>query len=475
MSTLDTGSRIGNNGRVISDTRVSIERTNSAADAEQAGGFHAAAREQNVRAKTAGSLARFERSQHSLASGVASGIRRAFRPYPLYFTCGHGSRVTDVDQNVYLDYGLAWGPLILGHTPDEVVEAVGRQITRGFTFGAQHDLEFEVAERMTSLIPCADAVSFANSGTEIVQVALRLARAATRRRLCLKFEGHYHGWSDGILVSYHPSLEEVAAANGAPIPVSLGQLPVHDVLVAEWNDAAAVEKLFAERGKAIAAVICEPILCNSGCIPPEPGFLQLLREVTRANGALLIFDEVITGVRVDLKGAQGLYGIEPDLATYAKAIGGGTALSALAGKAEFMDLIATGKVVHAGSLNGNPISLAAAKAALDLLSRDGGAVYKDLRRRGERLRTGLEALLSARGYNVVTAGVGPVFQLSFMERPARNYRETLAADKSLYSDFAMGMLDEGVLLLFDGRWYISTAHTDADIDFTLAAAERVLA
>lgn len=443
--------------------------------APSAAAFHAAEREQSVRAKTAGSLERFERSRRSLSGGVASSIRRAARPYPLFFESGHGSRVTDVDRNTYVDYGLAWGPLILGHTPAEVVDAVDRQIRRGFTFGAQHDLEYAVAERMTSLIPCADSVCFANSGTEIVQVALRLARAATGRRLVLKFEGHYHGWSDGILASYHPTAQQIAGSDGAPIPVSLGQLPPEEALVAQWNDFDAVERIFSERGAEIAAVICEPLLCNSGCIPPDPGFLERLRGITRDRGTLLIFDEVITGFRVHLKGAQGLYGVEPDLATYAKAIGAGTALSALAGKAKYMDLIASGQVVHAGSLNGNPISLAAARAALDVLARDNGAVYADLNRRGERLRSSLEKLLRSRGCEVVTAGVGPVFQLSFMPRPARNYRDTLAADAARYSDFAIGMLDEGILLLHDGRWYISSAHTDADIDLTLAAAERVLA
>ncbi len=436
--------------------------------------YAAADHERNVRAKTTGSFSRFERSQKSLAGGVSSSIRRAARPYPLFFESGHGSHVTDVDQNTYIDYGLAWGPLILGHTPPEVVDAVSHQLRRGFTFGAQHDLEYEVAEQMTAVIPCADSVCFASSGTEIVQVALRVARAATGRRLVLKFEGHYHGWSDGILVSYHATADQIAASHGAPIPVSLGQLSNTDVLVAEWNDITAVERLFAKRGNEIAAVLCEPILCNSGCIPPEPGFLERLRAITRDHGSALIFDEVITGFRVHLEGAQGLYGVEPDLATYAKAIGAGTALSALAGKSRYMDLIASGQVVHAGTLNGNPIALAAARAALAILTRDNGAVYAKLNLRGERLRIGLEQRLQAAGFQVVTSGVGSIFQLSFMPNPARTYRDTLAADTARYSDFAIGMLDEGVLLLHDGRWYVSTAHTDADIDHTLAAADRVL-
>jgi glutamate-1-semialdehyde 2,1-aminomutase len=446
-----------------------------ARSAAPASAFRADERERSVRTKTAGSLARFERACRSVAGGVASRIRRGVRPYPLFFASGQGSRVTDVDGNGYVDYGLAWGPLILGHAPPEVVDAVSRQIRRGLTFGAQHDLEYGVAERLQSIIPCADSVCFANSGTEIVQVALRLARAATSRQLILKFEGHYHGWADGIFTSYHPTAQQIAESNGAAILVSGGQLPANEVLVAEWNDAAAVDRMFAERGDEIAAVICEPILCNSGCIPPDRGFLERLRAVTHDHGALLIFDEVITGFRVHLQGGQGLYGVEPDLATYAKAIGAGTALSVLAGKSRHMDLIASGQVVHAGTLNGSPIALAAADAALKILARDGGAVYGQLVRRGERLRAGLETLLHSRGLAVVTSGVGSVFQLSFMARPARTYRETMAAHVARYSDFAIGMLDEGVLVLPDGRWYLSTAHTDADIDFTLAAVGRVVA
>lgn len=265
------------------------------------------------------------------------------------------------------------------------------------TFGAQHDLEIEVAEKLTRILPCAEMVCFANSGTEIVQVALRLARSYTGRAKYLKFEGHYHGWDDSVLVSYHPSNVELEAAKGAPIAVGTGQRAHSSVLVAEWNDRDAVEEIFAGHGDEISAVICEPMLCNSGCIVPEPGFLAFLREITTRNRALLIFDEVITGFRLGLGGAQSFYGITPDLATYAKVIGGGLPLSALAGKKEFMNLIASGKVVHAGTLNGNPIVLAAAKATLDVLEKDNGAVYADLPRRGWKLRTELERLLRGQG------------------------------------------------------------------------------
>lgn len=409
-----------------------------------------------------------------LAGGVSSSIRRQARPYPLYFTCGRGAQVMDVDGNAYLDYGLAWGPLILGHAPAEISEAVRGQLERATTFGAQHDLEIEVADALVQIIPCADRVCFANSGTEIVQVALRLARAVTGRAKFLKFEGHYHGWDDSVLVSYHPTASEIQESSGSPIGAGCGQRSHTDLLVAQWNDRTEVERAFAAHADEISAVICEPMLCNSGCIAPDPGFLEFLREIASRHGALLIFDEVITGFRVHLAGAQRLYGVVPDLATYAKAIGGGLALSVLAGKAQFMEWIADGRVVHAGTLNGNPLTLAAAKATLAALSRHDAAVLGEIQCRGLRLWAGLEKLFRAAGYAVVVQGTGAVFQVSFMEQPARNYRETLAADRRLYGDFAVALLDEGVLVLPDGRWYVSAAHTDDNIEATLHAVEGVL-
>jgi glutamate-1-semialdehyde 2,1-aminomutase len=223
----------------------------------------------------------------------------------------------------------------------------------------------------------------------------------------------------------------------------------------------------------MSAIICEPLLCNSGCIPAQPGFLQFLREVATREGALLIFDEVITGFRLARGGAQELYGVTSDLATYAKAVGGGVPLSVLAGRRDFMDFIGDGRVVHAGTLNGNPIALAAAQAVLECVSRDDGSIYRDLQRRGGALRRGLEEILVSRGYPVVTCGEGSVFSLLFLDKQPREYRDLLRTDKQLYSDFALAMLDAGVMLLPDGRFYISTAHTDADVEATLHAARRV--
>jgi glutamate-1-semialdehyde 2,1-aminomutase len=345
---------------------------------------------------------------------------------------------------------------------------------RGLTFGAQHDLEFEVSERLTQLLPCADQICYANTGTEIVQLALRLSRAATGRSKFIKFEGHYHGWDDTVLVSYHPTRRQIEEAKGEPIGEGVGQLHRDAAIVVEWNDAEGVRAAFARNPGAISAVICEPLLCNSGCIPPLPGFLTFLREITEREGALLIFDEVITGFRLALGGAQEFYAVTPDLATYAKAVGGGAALSVLAGTQKWMEQIAVGRVIHAGTLNGNVIALSAAKAVLDVLARDDGARFRDLHRLGARLRDGLKEILSAHGHHVITSGEGSVFSLLFLEQQPRSYRDLLSADRELYADFALALLDGGVLTLPDGRWYISTAHTDADIDATLAAVERAV-
>ncbi len=427
--------------------------------------FQASQHEARLRSRTQGSRSRYERAQHTLAGGVSTSLRRAARPYPLYFDHGQGAEVVDVDGNSYIDYGLAWGPLLLGHCHPEINAAVEQALHRGATFGAQHDFEYQVAEKIVEMVPCADQVAFANSGTEIVQVALRLARGVTGRSRFVKFEGHYHGWDDSVLVSYRAAPTDLERAQPRPIATGKGQRRNPDALIARWNHRESVEAVFASFGPEIAAIICEPLLANSGCIEPEPGFLQFLRDITRRNGSLLIFDEVITGFRLAPGGAQQHYGVTPDLATFAKAIGGGLPLSCLAGKADYMRLIADGQVVHAGTLNGNPIALAAAKATLDVLSRDEGAVYQRLWNAGDYLRNAILAT----GLPVVISGLGPVFQVSFIDLPPREYRDFTQADKARYSDLCVALLDEGILLLPDGRWYISAVLTEAQIERTIEA------
>ncbi|HEV2274828.1 MAG TPA: aspartate aminotransferase family protein [Acidobacteriaceae bacterium] len=431
-------------------------------------------REESLRRKAAGSLSRFDRARRSLAGGVSTGLRRSAKPFPLYFRGGSGPYLEDVDGNKYVDYMLGWGPLILGHAPQAVTQEITKHLALGYTFGGQHDLEFEVAEALQRCVPCADRVVFANSGTEIVQVALRLARACTSRQKYLKFEGHYHGWDDSVLVSYHPSEAQIEHSHGRPIPVGEGQRSNSDAIVVEWNDRAGVEQAFRQHGSELCAVLCEPLLCNSGCIPPAPGFLEFLRSITSAHRTLLIFDEVITGFRLALGGAQQYYGVVPDLATFAKAVGGGLPLSVLAGKAEFMEKIASGEVVHAGTLNGNPVVLAAAKATIAVLSARDARVYSEMWSLGDDLKQGLLGRLAGKKIPVVATGGGPVFQIHIQENAPRTYRESLASNRGFYVDFAVAMLDEGVILLQDGRWYVSAAHTGDEISRTLEAVDRVL-
>lgn len=433
--------------------------------------FQPAAREQSVRSKTQRSHSYFIRSRQSLAGGVSTALRRTARPHPLFFTHGQGPLLYDADGNHYLDYTLAWGPLILGHAHPAVNAAVARQVELGHTFGAQHELEFQAAELFCGSIPCAGIIAYANSGTEIVQVALRLARAVTSRPLYLKFEGHYHGWDDSVLVSYKPDAAQLAA--GGPTPVGLGQRPHPNVVVARWNNPESVEAAFAQHPGAISAILCEPLLANSGCIPPEPGFLEFLREAATRHGALLIFDEVITGFRLALGGAQEFYRVTPDLATYAKAAGGGLPLSVLAGASEYMEWIADSRVVHAGTLNGNPIALAAAKATLQFLRHSGHQLYDAMHARGNRLRQGLLNVFARHAIPAKATGEGVCFQIHLQDATPREYRDTMAHNKALYSDFLLALLDEGILALPDGRWYLSAAHDDATIDSTLTILEKL--
>jgi len=394
------------------------------------------------------SLELWRRAQTALAGGVASAFRAKAVPHPLYFERGSGPRLTDVDGHTYIDYTLSWGLLILGHAHPAVERAVAEQLRRGWSYGAQHEGEVRVAERLVELIPCAGQVVFSNTGTEAVQVAFRIARAATGRSRILRFEGHYHGWLE----------------------------PAPGTLTVPWNDVAAVERAVAEHGRDIAAVITEPILCNGGCILPEPGYLEALREITLRHGILLIFDEVITGFRVALGGAQQRFGVTPDLATFGKAVAAGFPLSVVAGRREVMDVVASGKVLHGGSFNGNPMVLAAAEAALAELSRNNGEVLRRAADYGSRLRAGLEAAAHRLRAPLAIRGVETVFRLSFGDAgPVTDSRGLTAPPGGRLGAFLGAALDAGLFLLPDGRWYISTVHGERELEETLAAAEQALA
>jgi glutamate-1-semialdehyde 2,1-aminomutase len=423
----------------------------------------------------AGSRARLDRAAKTLTGGVSSPFR-AKAPVPLFFRDAHGPRLWDVDGNSYIDYALAWGPLILGHTHPNLVEAMRVQAERPHNYGAQHDLEAEVSERMHAMVPCVQLCAFTCSGSEAVAAVFRLARAFTGRHRILRFEGHYHGWHDQELISYRPPPERMGP-DTAPCPTldSKGQAPnsVENVVVAPWNDIEAIEKLFARYGSEIAAAVTEPVLCNSGCLEPEPGFLAKLRLLTERYESLLIFDEVITGFRIAPGGAQQHFGVVPDLATFGKAIGGGIVLSAFAGRREVMEMMLSG-AAYGGTFNGNPIAMAAAKVTLDILAENNGAALAHANHIGSMLRKGLEEEAAECGIPVMTTGFGAAFSVHFTKRrPLRRYRDTLEDDKALLARFLRDMLDEGIFLLPDGRIYTSVVHSEREVDETVEAARKV--
>jgi glutamate-1-semialdehyde 2,1-aminomutase len=422
------------------------------------------------------SRALLERSRQSLAGGVSSPFR-AKAPVPLFLADALGSRITDVDGNNYIDYALAWGPLILGHRHPSVVAVVREQAERPHIYGAQHELEYQVAELIQSLVPCAERVAFTSSGSEAVQIVLRLARSFTGRRLIIKFEGHYHGWMDSVLLSYKPSAEQLDhAAPCEGIPGSPGQVAnaADNVLVLPWNDAGVLAALLEQRGTEVAGIITEPVLCNSGCIEPAPGFLERVASLAKQHGALLIFDEVITGFRRDLGGAQKFYNITPDLATLGKAIGGGLPLSAIVGRREIMETMFTRGVSFGGTFNGNPLSLAAALATLTELAREDGQPLRNTNSLGEEIKRGIAAAAGKHGLSLLVTGFGAAFALHFTQQAQlRDYRDTLGDDAGLLQRCWLECLREGLHLVPDGRMYVSTTHDEGDAVQTVAAMDRV--
>jgi glutamate-1-semialdehyde 2,1-aminomutase len=421
----------------------------------------------------------FDRAGKIIPGGAGSSARTVkfgWKPYPPFMAEGSGSRLRDVDGTEYIDYLLGLGPMILGHRHPVVTEAVCDAIRDlGTCFGLPYELEIEAAQKVVDAVPGIEMVRFTNSGSEAVGTAVRLARAYTGRRIVLRFEGHYHGWQDTVYWSNHVD-PAAAGPAGSPRPVAAGPgvpLELTDTLIVlTWNDPESLVKVMAERGHEIAAVITEAAVFNTGCILPEPGYLELLREETQKAGALLIFDEVITGFRFARGGAQEWFGVTPDLTTLAKGLGGGFPVAAIGGSTEVMSMIADGRYSHSGTYNANVVQCAAVSATMDLLAEPG--LYERQRAKGERLADGLRTLGTDAGLDIIVEGLGTVFQLWYSTHSIKNWREAEKyADEAVFTRWYQEMLLRGVLFhpsQFENLFF-SLVHTDEDVDLTLEAAK----
>ena len=420
----------------------------------------------------------FARAQKVIPGGAGSSARTVkfgWKPYPPFITGGSGSRLTDADGHEYVDYLLGLGPMILGHRHPAVTKAVTAAINDfGTCPGLPYELEIEAARKVVDAVPGIDMVRFTNSGSEAVGTAVRLARAYTGRRLLLRFEGHYHGWQDTVYWSNHVD-PVLAGPLSSPRPVAMGPgVPAEladTLIVLSWNDPESFARVMSERGDEIAAVITEPAVFNTGCILPEPGYLELLRDLTYRYGSLLIFDEVITGFRFARGGAQEFFGITPDLTTLAKGLGGGFPVAAIGGRRDVMEMIADGRYSHSGTYNANVVQTAAVSATMDVLAQVG--IYDRARALGERLTDGLRKLAEDAGLPVRVEGLGTVFQLWFSDRPIRNWRDAERfADEAMFTRWYYAMLKRGVL--FHPSQYenlfVSLVHSEQDIEQTLEAA-----
>ncbi len=415
----------------------------------------------------------FERAEKVLVGGVNSPVR-AFRSVggdPLIIERGSGQHLYDADGNELLDYVCSWGAMILGHANPAISEAIADQARRGTSFGVTTELELELATLITRAIPFIEKIRFVSSGTEATMSAVRLARGVTKRDFIVKFEGCYHGHADSFLSQAGSGLATLGIAECPGVPAALAALTLN----VPYNDLQAVERVFQEHRDRIAAIIVEPIAANMGVVPPETGFLKGLQEICKKNGALLIVDEVITGFRLQYGSVQEIFGIEADLTTLGKIIGGGVPVAAYGGRAELMDQVAPlGPVYQAGTLAGNPLAMRAGIAALQQLTKPG--LYEEMTGLAQRLVSGLRAQVAEAGISAQINTMGPLATVFFTSEPVRNYTDAKRSDIKRYARFFREMLDQGIFLApsqFEAT-FVSMAHTSQDIDRTLAATHESL-
>jgi len=410
----------------------------------------------------------FTDAKNYLPGGVDSPVR-AFKPYPFFALRGEGSRIFDVDGNSYIDYCLAYGPLVLGHAYPTVVNTVKEQLFNGSAYGVPTENEIKLAKEVIKRIPCAEMVRFVNSGTEATMSAIRLARAVTGKKKIVKFEGAYHGAHDYVLV------KSGSGAIGLPDSPGVPEETTKNTILIPFNNEEAITDLFEREGENLAAIILEPVMGNVGCIPPKKGYLEFLRKITIENDVMLIFDEVITGFRISEGGAQEYFGVTPDLVTLGKILGGGFPMGALAGKKEFMERIApSGDVYQAGTFNGNPISIIAGLETLKNLDKK---FYQDSETKGLKLRRGLQDILHDASLEYQVAGLSSMFQLYFTSNEVWDYAQAKTADTDKFARYFHSLLSNDVFVMpsqFE-CCFISKVHSSHDIEITLEAmAEAII-
>ncbi|MCY8436281.1 glutamate-1-semialdehyde 2,1-aminomutase [Bacillus haynesii] len=417
------------------------------------------------------SKAAFEEAQRVMPGGVNSPVR-AFKSVnmdPIFMERGKGSKIYDIDGNEYIDYVLSWGPLILGHSNEKVVKEIQKTAEYGTSFGAPTELETELAELVIDRVPSMEIVRMVSSGTEATMSALRLARGYTGRNKIVKFEGCYHGHGDSLLIKAGSGVATLGLPDSPGVPESIAK----NTITVPYNDLESMKFVFQEFGDDIAGVIVEPVAGNMGVVPPVKGFLEGLRELTETHGALLIFDEVMTGFRVDYNCAQGYFGVTPDLTCLGKVIGGGLPVGAYGGKAEIMEKIApSGPIYQAGTLSGNPLAMTAGLETLKQLTPES---YQEFSRKADRLEKGISEAAEKNGIPCTFNRAGSMIGFFFTNEPVINYDTAKQSDLGLFAEYYKGMADEGVFLppsQFEGL-FLSTAHTDDDIEHTIKAAERV--
>lgn len=422
------------------------------------------------------SIEAFKKAKQLIPGGVNSPVRafKSVQADPVFIQKAKGAKIWDIDGNEYLDFVSSWGPLILGHAREEIVNAVKEAAELGTSYGAPTLIENEMAELITSMIPSVEKVRMVNSGTEATMSALRLARGFTGRDLVVKFAGCYHGHADSFLIKAGSG----AITLGLPDSPGVTKASAKDTLIAEYNNLESVKRLFEERGEEIAAVIIEPVAGNMGVVLPEPGFLKGLRELTAKYGALLIFDEVITGFRLSEGGAQKVFNVNPDITTLGKIIGGGLPVGAYGGRADIMDKLAPeGPVYQAGTLSGNPLAMAAGTVMLKTL-KNTPSIYLELERKAIRLEEGLKNNLKETGVAAVINRIGSMMTMFFTEEDSVNsFDQAMKSDTSRYAAYFKNSLKSGIYIApsqFECL-FISDAHTDEDIDNVIAASKHALA